>query len=51
MVLESQTRALNARVEWIGVRRELLTNRIDLHLALGGGFDAAANPDREDLPS
>ena len=37
-VLESQTRALNARISWIRVRRELLTNRVDLHLALGGGF-------------
>ncbi len=37
-VLESQTRALNARIAWIRVRRELLTNRVDLHLALGGGF-------------
>ena len=39
-VLESQTRALNARIAWIRVRRELLTNRVDLHLALGGGFKA-----------
>ena len=39
-VLESQTRALNARISWIRVRRELLTNRVDLHLALGGGFKA-----------
>ncbi len=41
-VLESQTRALNARSMWILVRRELLTNRIDLHLALGGGFEDAS---------
>jgi NodT family efflux transporter outer membrane factor (OMF) lipoprotein len=40
-VLESQTRALNARISWIRVRRELLTNRVDLHLALGGGFHDA----------
>ncbi len=50
-VLESQTRALNARISWIRVRRELLTNRVDLHLALGGGFtappSAAAEKERE----
>ena len=38
-VLESQTRALNARIRWIRVRGELLVNRVDLHLALGGGFE------------
>jgi len=38
-VLESQTRAFNARIAWIRVRRILLTNRVDLHLALGGGFE------------
>ncbi len=37
-VLDSQTRALNARIAWIRARRVLLTNRVDLHLALGGGF-------------
>jgi len=39
-VLESQSRELTARIEWIRVRRELLTNRVDLHLALGGGFES-----------
>ncbi|NIM02153.1 MAG: efflux transporter outer membrane subunit [Acidobacteria bacterium] len=51
-VLESQTRALNARIAWIRVRRELLTNRVDLHLALGGGFNTetvlAANEKERD---
>jgi len=37
-VLESQRRALNARAEHITSRRERLDNRIDLYLALGGGF-------------
>lgn len=37
-VLESQRRALNARAEQITSRRERLDNRIDLYLALGGGF-------------
>jgi NodT family efflux transporter outer membrane factor (OMF) lipoprotein len=48
-VLESQTRALNARIAWIRVRRELLTNRVDLHLALGGGFQAEPALDEENL--
>ena len=39
-VLESQSRELIARIELIRVRRELLTNRVDLHLALGGGFES-----------
>jgi len=43
-VLESQTRALNARISWIRVRRELLINRVDLHLALGGGFNTQLPP-------
>ena len=30
------------------VERELLDNRVDLHLALGGGFDLP--PEREDAP-
>jgi len=42
VVLESQTRALLAQSELLVVRRELLENRVDLHLALGGGFDYPA---------
>ena len=38
-VLESQRRALQADGEWIGARRERLENRVDLYLALGGGFE------------
>jgi NodT family efflux transporter outer membrane factor (OMF) lipoprotein len=38
-VLESQRRALDAQSQLLAVRRERLDNRIDLHLALGGGFD------------
>ncbi len=37
-VLESQRRALQADGEWISSRRQRLENRIDLYLALGGGF-------------
>lgn len=38
-LLESQRRALAARSDVISIRRERLHTRIDLHLALGGGFD------------
>jgi outer membrane protein TolC len=38
-VLESQRRALQADGEWIAARRQRLENRIDLYLALGGGFE------------
>ena len=38
-VLESQRRALNAESELIDARRVRLENRVDLYLALGGGFD------------
>jgi outer membrane protein TolC len=37
-VLESQRRALLARSELIAVRRARMDARVDLHLALGGGF-------------
>jgi NodT family efflux transporter outer membrane factor (OMF) lipoprotein len=39
-VLESQRRALDAEGQWIVVRNARLNARIDLFLALGGGFDA-----------
>lgn len=37
-VLESQRRALNAKIEYLAVREQRLRNRVDLHLALGGDF-------------
>ncbi|MCW1914196.1 efflux transporter outer membrane subunit [Luteolibacter sp. GHJ8] len=37
-VLESQTRATNARAGLIRLKNQRLQNRIDLHLALGGDF-------------
>jgi NodT family efflux transporter outer membrane factor (OMF) lipoprotein len=37
-VLESERRALIARSDYLAVRRARLDNRVDLHLALGGGF-------------
>ena len=39
VVLESQTRAVTSQSDLLSVRRALLDNRVDLHLALGGGFD------------
>lgn len=41
-LLESQRRALDAGSILLAVRRARLANRIDLHLALGGGFEDAA---------
>jgi len=38
-VLETQQRALNARSAYLSTRRARLNNRVDLHLALGGGFE------------
>jgi multidrug efflux system outer membrane protein len=37
-VLQLQGRLLSARSVLIGVEQERLTNRINLHLALGGSF-------------
>ena len=41
-VLAAQRTALTAESELIDVRRTRLDARIDLYLALGGGFDPAA---------
>ena len=38
-MLESQRRTFEAESAWIAGRRERLDNRVDLYLALGGGFD------------
>ncbi|MEP2989855.1 MAG: efflux transporter outer membrane subunit [Parasphingorhabdus sp.] len=38
-VLETQQRALNARSAYLSTRRDRLFNRVDLHLALGGGLE------------
>lgn len=40
-VLESQRRAVQADSAWIAARRSQLENRVDLYLALGGGFGQA----------
>ncbi len=39
-LLEAQRRAVNARTDMIALRNQRLKNRVDLHLALGGDFDA-----------
>jgi outer membrane protein TolC len=38
-VLESQRRLLDSKADLIEVRRRQLQNRVDIYLALGGGFD------------
>jgi NodT family efflux transporter outer membrane factor (OMF) lipoprotein len=43
-VLESQRLALQAEGDLIAARRQRLENRVDLYLALGGGFDQLAAP-------
>lgn len=43
-VLESQRRSFDAESAHISVRRVRLDNRVDLYLALGGGFDRYQNP-------
>jgi len=40
IVLDSQSRAFLARSTLLSLRRQRMDNRIDLYLALGGGFDA-----------
>ncbi len=39
-MLDSQTRAFVAQSNLIALRRARLANRVDLHLALGGGFES-----------
>ncbi len=43
-VLDSQRSAFQAQSELIAVRRLRLENRVDLHLALGGGFEPPGAP-------
>ena len=44
-VIDSQTRAVTADSQLLAVRRAILDNRVDLHLALGGGFRAPERPE------
>jgi NodT family efflux transporter outer membrane factor (OMF) lipoprotein len=41
-LLEAQRRAFETESQWLTVRRLRIDNRIELHLALGGGFAPAA---------
>ena len=43
MLLEARRRAIDAESRWRTVRRRQLENRINLHLALGGGFESMKN--------
>ena len=43
-VLDSQRSAVSAEAELIAARRTRLENRVDLYLALGGGFDELEAP-------
>ena len=45
-VLDSQRSAVSAEAELIAARRVRLENRVDLYLALGGGFEELEAPDR-----
>ncbi len=49
-VLESQRRAFEAESQLLAVRRQRLEARIDLHLALGGGFEPvdSSEPERRE---
>ena len=49
-VLETQRRALLEEGAWITARRTLLDNRVNLHLALGGGFHSPRAPSGEAGP-
>jgi len=46
-----QGQALNARLAAVAMRVERLTNRVDLHLALGGGFTAPPPTPEDALPA
>ncbi|MDA0838504.1 MAG: efflux transporter outer membrane subunit [Planctomycetota bacterium] len=45
-LLEAQRRALENKSRLLTVQRQLLDNRIDLHLSLGGGFGDEATEDK-----
>lgn len=49
-VLEADRRAFNAESQLVAVRVERLNNRIDLFVALGGGFTLDAPSDPSDAP-
>jgi NodT family efflux transporter outer membrane factor (OMF) lipoprotein len=47
-VLAAQVRALDAAGQLLSARRALLDTRVDLHLALGGGFEPSPSPTTPD---
>lgn len=50
-LLTVQGQALQTRLAALSVQVERLTNRVDLHLALGGGFEAPAPTAEDQLPA
>jgi NodT family efflux transporter outer membrane factor (OMF) lipoprotein len=46
--LDVQRRSLEVEVQWVSIRRARLDNRVDLHLALSGGFDPVAGEHHSD---
>lgn len=49
-VLAAQQRLFASRSQWLVARRERLDNRVDLHLALGGGFRPVAASGEKTVP-
>jgi multidrug efflux system outer membrane protein len=47
-VLSAQRTAYNSESQLLGIRRVRLDNRVDLHIALGGGFDMGDIPSEEE---
>jgi NodT family efflux transporter outer membrane factor (OMF) lipoprotein len=50
-VLAAQAQALQAASQKLSASRALLDTRVDLHLALGGGFDSATPPASQPQPT
>ncbi len=48
-VLDTQRRSVNAQGELLSVRNQRIQNRIDLHVALGGGFNPDESPAMETM--
>ena len=44
-VLSASVARIQADLQLLAVRRELFTNRVDLYLALGGGFEITPEPE------
>ena len=42
-LLEARRRSIEAESRWWSIRRQRIDNRINLHLALGGGFKTSSN--------